>query len=160
MVLRLRTDAPDFGEEFKRLLGSKREQSVDVGEVVKAIIADVRDRGDAAVIEYTQRFDHLELTPETLRLSDEAIDAAIAGIPEEQMKALKLAAERIESYHRRQLPSDARYTDTCGAELGHRWTAIEAVGLYTPGGQASYPSSMLMNAIPAKVAGVPRIAMC
>ena len=160
MVLRLRTDAPDFGEEFKRLLGSKREQSVDVGEVVKAIIADVRDRGDAAVIEYTQRFDHLELTPETLRLSDEEIDAAIAGIPEEQMKALKLAAERIESYHRRQLPSDARYTDTCGAELGHRWTAIEAVGLYTPGGQASYPSSMLMNAIPAKVAGVPRIAMC
>jgi histidinol dehydrogenase len=160
MVLRLRTDAPDFGEEFKRLLASKREQSVDVGETVKNIIADVRDKGDAAIIDYTNRFDNLELTPETLRLADAEIDAAIAGIPEEQMRALKLAAERIESYHRRHLPSDARYTDTCGAELGHRWTAIEAVGLYTPGGQASYPSSMLMNAIPAKVAGVPRIALC
>jgi histidinol dehydrogenase len=160
MVLRLRTDAPDFGEAFKRLLASKREQSVDVEAVVRGIIADVRDRGDAAVIEHTQRLDGLELTPETLRLSDAEIDAAVAGVPEDQMHALKLAAERIESYHRRQIPSDARYTDTCGAELGHRWTAIEAVGLYVPGGQASYPSSMLMNAIPAKVAGVPRISMC
>jgi histidinol dehydrogenase len=160
MVRKLRTEQPDFEAQFVALLGAKREVSEDVEDTVRAIIADVRERGDEALFEYTQRFDGLELTAETLRLSDEQIEAAIAEVPDEQMRALSFAAERIEAYHRRQLPSDARYADPCGAELGHRWTAIDAVGLYTPGGKGAYPSSMLMNAIPAKVAGVSRIAMC
>ncbi len=160
MVLRLTIDNPDFEAQFTALLAAKREQSEDVDDAVREIIRDVRERGDAALIHYTKHFDRLELQPESIRLSDEAIDAAIAKTGEDELHALRFAAERIETHHRRQLPADDSYTDSCGAEIGHRWTAIEAVGLYVPGGQGSYPSSVLMNAIPAKVAGVPRIAMC
>lgn len=160
MARRLSTDDPDFEERFEALLDAKREHAVDVEETVRAIIGDVRERGDTALGEYTKRFDMLELQPGKIRLADADIDAAAAAASDDELHALRFAAERIEAYHRRQLPADDRYTDQAGAELGHRWTAIESAGLYVPGGQASYPSSVLMNAIPAMVAGVPRIAMC
>jgi histidinol dehydrogenase len=160
MVLRLHIRDADFEERFAALLGGKREQSEDVDGAAREIIAAVRLRGDAALIEYTKRFDKLDLVAGSIRLNDETIDAAMSEAGGENLKALRFAADRIEAHHRRQLPADDRYTDSVGAEIGYRWTAIEAVGLYVPGGQASYPSSVLMNAIPAKVAGVPRIAMC
>lgn len=160
MAQRLHIEDPEFEERFAALLAAKREQSVDVDDTVREIIRDVRDRGNLALIEYTRKFDHLELEPGKIALGDAEIDAAIVSVGESGLRALKFAAERIEAHHRRQIPADDRYKDASGVELGHRWTAIEAVGLYVPGGQGSYPSSVLMNAIPAKVAGVPRIAMC
>ncbi|WP_088348291.1 MULTISPECIES: histidinol dehydrogenase [Rhodomicrobium] len=160
MARRLIIDDPDFESRFAEFLGAKREQSEDVDEAAREIIRDVRERGDAALIDYTRRFDKLELSPEKIRLSADEIDAAVAAANEDDLHAMRFAAERIEAYHRRQLPADDLYTDSCGAEMGHRWTAVEAAGIYVPGGQGSYPSSVLMNAIPAKVAGVPRIAMC
>jgi histidinol dehydrogenase len=160
MTRRLSTRDPDFEAQFAALLALKREQSPDVEDAVRQIIKDVRERGDAALIDYTKRFDKLDLRPDAIRLGAAEIDAAIETAGEDNLDALRFAAERIEAHHRRQLPSDDRYADSCGAEIGHRWTAIEAAGLYVPGGQGSYPSSVLMNAIPAKVAGVPRIAMC
>ncbi|NJM34822.1 MAG: histidinol dehydrogenase, partial [Rhodomicrobium sp.] len=160
MARRLSTDGADFETAFAALLALKREQAVDVEDAVREIVKDVRVRGDAALIDYTKRFDKLDLRPDAIRLAADEIDAAVERAGEDNLHALRFAAERIEAHHRRQLPADDRYTDSCGAEIGHRWTAIEAVGLYVPGGQGSYPSSMLMNAIPAKVAGVPRIAMC
>ena len=126
---------------------------------VAEIIADVRARGDAAVIELTERFDRLTLTPETLRFAPEEIEALIAEVPQHEREALELAAERIRAYHARQMPEDASWVDESGATLGWRWTPVSAAGLYVPGGLASYPSSVLMNAIPAKVAGVERLAI-
>ena len=155
----LESASPDFEVAFTRLLGMKREGSPDVDAIVASIIADVRSRGDAAVIELTAKFDRLTLTPETLRFSDTEIDALCAKVPAAEREALELAAERIRSYHTRQMPDDASWTDETGATLGWRWTAVEAAGLYVPGGLASYPSSVLMNAIPAKVAGVDRLAI-
>ncbi len=155
----LESASPDFEVAFTRLLGMKREDSPDVDAIVASIIADVRSRGDAAVIELTAKFDRLTLTPETLRFSDTEIDALCAKVPAAEREALELAAERIRSYHTRQMPDDASWTDETGATLGWRWTAVEAAGLYVPGGLASYPSSVLMNAIPAKVAGVDRLAI-
>ncbi|GGO61614.1 histidinol dehydrogenase [Roseovarius pacificus] len=152
------TDA-GFEAEFTALLGAKREESADVDDAVAAIIADVRARGDAAVIELTARFDRLELTPETLRFSREEVDALIAEVPAHEREALQIAADRIRAYHERQLPEDVSWTDEAGATLGWRWTPVSAAGLYVPGGLASYPSSVLMNAIPAKVAGVERLAI-
>ena len=148
-----------FEAEFTALLGAKREESADVDDAVAAIIADVRARGDAAVIELTARFDRLELTPETLRFSREEVDALIAEVPAHEREALQIAADRIRAYHERQLPEDVSWTDEAGATLGWRWTPVSAAGLYVPGGLASYPSSVLMNAIPAKVAGVERLAI-
>ena len=150
---------PDFETAFTRLLNAKREDSPDVDAVVAGIIADVRARGDAAVIELTARFDRLTLTPETLRIQASEVDSAIAGVSPEDRAALELAADRIRAYHARQMPEDAQWTDATGATLGWRWSAVSAAGLYVPGGLASYPSSVLMNAIPAKVAGVGRLAM-
>ncbi|TCL00467.1 histidinol dehydrogenase [Shimia isoporae] len=155
----LNTSDADFETRFVALLGAKREDSPDVDAVVADIIADVRHRGDAAVIELTSKFDRLELTPETLRFSDEEIDAYCAQVSDEERLALELAADRIRAYHARQVPEDASWTDESGATLGWRWTAVSAAGLYVPGGLASYPSSVLMNAIPAKVAGVERLAI-
>ncbi|MCW1934616.1 histidinol dehydrogenase [Pararhodobacter zhoushanensis] len=152
------TDA-DFEARFTALLGMKREDSPDVDATVAAIIADVRTRGDAAVIELTATFDKLELTPETLAFTQAEIDAYCAQVTPKDRTALELAADRIRAYHDRQKPDDARWTDDTGAELGWRWSAVSAAGLYVPGGQASYPSSVLMNAIPAKVAGVERLAI-
>jgi len=152
------TDA-DFEAKFRALLGAKRESAADVDDAVRAIVARVRAEGDAALIELTRRFDGLDLTVETLRVESNEIDAAFAATAPETLAALRTAHERITSHHERQRPVDDRYVDALGVELGSRWTAVESVGLYVPGGQASYPSSVLMNAVPAKVAGVERIAM-
>ncbi len=159
MPLRLATSDPGFESAFRAFLAAKREASEDVDAAVRAIIARVRAEGDAALIELTRRFDRLDLAEIGIRIGEAEVGAAAAGCDRETMAALELAAARIEAHHRRQLPADDRYTDALGAELGSRWTAIESVGLYVPGGLASYPSSVLMNAIPARVAGVPRIAM-
>ncbi len=153
------TDA-DFEARFDALLGMKREDSPDVDDKVADIIADVRARGDAAVIELTRTFDKLDLTPETLAFSQAEIDSLCALVTSEERAALNLAAERIRAYHARQRPEDESWTDAAGATLGWRWTPVSAAGLYVPGGLASYPSSVLMNAIPAKVAGVERLAIC
>ncbi|MEO9683846.1 MAG: histidinol dehydrogenase [Tateyamaria sp.] len=149
----------DFEARFAALLDAKREDSPDVDVVVADIIADVRARGDAAVIELTERFDRIALTPETLRITSAEVDAAIAQVSAKDRAALELAATRIGDYHTRQMPDDARWTDDAGATLGWRWTPVSAAGLYVPGGLASYPSSVLMNAVPAKVAGVERLAI-
>lgn len=157
----IRLDARDAGFEqaFSALLTMKREVSEDVDQVAASIIADVRARGDAALIDYTQRFDKLALTPETLRVGDAEIEAALAACTPQQLEALETARSRIEAYHLRQKPTDSWSRDALGVESGWRWSAIEAVGLYVPGGTASYPSSVLMNAVPAKVAGVERLVM-
>jgi histidinol dehydrogenase len=149
----------DFAARFAELQNMKREQSVDVKDTVAAILADVRARGDAAVIELTEKFDRQTLSPETLRISDADIDAAEAACDAETKAALALAAERIADFHARQKPEDNMFTDAVGVELGHRWSPVDAAGLYVPGGLANYPSSVLMNAIPARVAGVARVVM-
>jgi histidinol dehydrogenase len=159
MPVFLRADAPDFDAGFAALLSMKRESAADVDAVVADIIADVRARGDAALIDCTARFDRLTLTPDTLRIPEAEIDSACAAVPADQRAALELAAARIRTYHARQRPEDARWTDGSGVELGWRWTAVDAAGLYVPGGLASYPSSVLMNAIPAAIAGVARLVM-
>jgi histidinol dehydrogenase len=159
MPIRLDAHAPDFAERFGAFLDTKRETTADVEQVVRAIIADVAARGDPALIELTARHDRLDLDASGLRITATEIEAAYAACDRRALDALALARDRIEAYHCRQLPSDERFIDAAGVELGHRWTAIEAVGLYVPGGTAAYPSSVLMNAVPAKVAGVPRIVM-
>jgi len=160
MPVFLNTAAEGFEAAFADLLSAKREEAADVDADVAAIIADVRARGDAAVIELTARFDRLSLTSETLAFSPAEIDAECSRVAPEDRAALELAAERIRAYHTRQLPEDARWTDATGADLGWRWSPVAAAGLYVPGGQASYPSSVLMNAIPARVAGVERLSIC
>jgi histidinol dehydrogenase len=159
MPLELSTTDHGFEAAFARFLAAKREVSEDVDQAARAIIAQVRGDGDAALIELTRRFDRLDLAAAGIRISKREIEAAVAGCDGEQSAALQLARDRIEVHHRRQLPADDRYKDALGAELGSRWTAVESVGLYVPGGLASYPSSVLMNAVPARVAGVPRIAI-
>ncbi|QFU15637.1 histidinol dehydrogenase [Microvirga thermotolerans] len=159
MAQRLDAREAGFAQAFAALLSAKREVSEDVDQAVRAIIDDVIARGDDALIDYTRRFDHLDLRPEDLRVRDEEIDAAEAQCSRETLDALALAKERIEIYHRAQRPQDSMSTDSLGVTLGWRWTALESVGLYVPGGRASYPSSVLMNAVPAKVAGVPRVVM-
>ena len=156
----LDTAEADFEARFQAVLAMKREDAPDVDAAVAAIIADVRARGDAAVIEMTERFDRLRLTPETLAFSEAEIDAACARVPAAERDALELAAGRIRAYHARQMPRDETWTDDTGAMLGWRWTPISAAGLYVPGGLASYPSSVLMNAIPAAVAGVEDLTIC
>ncbi len=151
---------PDFETAFAGLLAAKREDSPDVDDVVAGIIADVRHRGDAAVLELTAKFDRLELTAETMRFSAAEIEQYCAQVSDAERAALELAATRIRAYHTRQIPEDQSWTDDAGATLGWRWSAVAAAGLYVPGGLASYPSSVLMNAIPAKVAGVERLAIC
>ncbi|MEL6549924.1 MAG: histidinol dehydrogenase [Pseudomonadota bacterium] len=153
----LNTKQSDFEARFRALLSAKREDAPDVDEAVAAIIAEVRAKGDAALRAYTAQFDRIEL--DALAFSREEIDAYCAKVPEAEAEALSVAAERIRAYHARQLPEDARWTDAAGAELGWRWTPVSAAGLYVPGGLASYPSSVLMNAVPAKVAGVERLVI-
>ncbi|HEX5327232.1 MAG TPA: histidinol dehydrogenase [Acetobacteraceae bacterium] len=157
---RLVTADSGFEAHFVALLAAARETTERVDGVVGGIIAAVRDRGDDAVIEYTLRLDGVMLTPDRLRISAQDIDAAVAAIPTGLSAALDLAARRIETFHRAQLPTDLRMTDEAGLTVGLRWGPLDAVGLYVPGGKAAYPSSVLMNAIPAKIAGVGRIAMC
>src|SRR5713101_7117420 len=159
MICTLSTRDSGFEAAFRALLAAKRESAADVDDAVAAIIDAVAARGDAALVEYTNRFDRVRLTPDRLRLSPDEIAAGAAQAPPETVAALRLAAERIESFHRRQLPASIDYIDAVGVRLGQRWRPIAAVGLYVPGGTASYPSSVLMNAIPAKVAGVERLVM-
>jgi histidinol dehydrogenase len=156
---RLDTADPGFPAAFATLLAD-RDTPEDVSEAVAAIIADVRRRGDAALLDCTARFDRIDLTPETLKVSRAEIASASAGISPGQRDALALAAERIRTFHAAQMPADLRMDDPAGLTLGMRWTALDAVGLYVPGGKAAYPSSVLMNAVPARVAGVRRVAMC
>ena len=159
-MIRLHTRDPGFEADFAALLDQARETTSRVDSVVRAIIEDVRARGDAALCEYTERFDGVAVAPGALRVTAEEIEAAAAGIAPELAGALELAAGRIEAFHAMQMPADVETTDAAGVRLGMRWNALDAVGLYVPGGKAAYPSSVLMNAIPARVAGVARIAMC
>jgi histidinol dehydrogenase len=159
-MLSLSTTAPGFASAFAALLAQARETVEQVDRPVAAIIAEIRARGDAALIDYTTRFDRVALTPATLRITAAEIDAAVALVPPDQRAAVDLAANRIEAFHRAQMPDDLRLTDAAGLTLGMRWSPLDAVGLYVPGGKAAYPSSVLMNAMPARVAGVARIAMC
>jgi histidinol dehydrogenase len=159
MPVTLSTRNPGFEPAFCALLAAKRESAADVDAAVGAIIDAVARRGDAALLEYTERFDRIALSPNALRLSPDEIAAAAEQAPAETVAALRLAAERIESFHRRQLPEAIDYVDTAGVRLGLRWRPVAAAGLYVPGGTAAYPSSVLMNAIPAKVARVERLVM-
>ncbi|MCO5732963.1 histidinol dehydrogenase [Rhizobium sp. SSA_523] len=159
MAIWLEQASADFEDRFAAFLTTKREVSEDVNAVVRSIIADVRERGDAALRDYSLRFDKVDLSETGVRVTEAEIDAAFDAVEPEVIAALTLAAERIERHHARQMPKDDFYEDQIGVGLGSRWTAIEAVGLYVPGGTASYPSSVLMNAVPARVAGVERVVM-
>jgi histidinol dehydrogenase len=159
MPLRLDHGAADFGHRFATLLATKREHAPDVDADVAAIIAEVRRRGDAALADYTRQFDRTELTAETLRIPPGDIERRIAGCGREAVAALELAAGRIRAFHARHLPADLDEVDAVGIRLGYRWTPVEAAGLYVPGGTAAYPSSVLMNALPARVAGVERLVI-
>ena len=159
MPVRLDRSSADFTERFAIFLAMKREVSADIEAATRAIVDDVAARGDTALIEATRKFDRLELNAGGLRIKPAEIEAAVKACDAKTLDALKFARDRIEVFHRRQLPKDERFTDAAGVELGWRWSAIDAVGLYVPGGTAAYPSSVLMNAVPAKVAGVERVAM-
>ncbi|MBK5956797.1 histidinol dehydrogenase [Rhodoplanes elegans] len=162
MPVRLDTRDPAFKDRFAALLGAKREAAADVEAAVRAIVDDVRAHGDAALVALTEKFDRLDLGAAgaaALRVTSAEIAAAVAACDPKDIEALTFARDRIEAYHRRQLPGDQRFTDALGVELGYRWTPVEAAGLYVPGGTAAYPSSVLMNAVPAKVAGVARLVM-
>ena len=159
MPIRLDTSSQDFADRFRAFLLTKREASEDVELAVRAIIADVVANGDRALAALSKKFDHLDLDAVGLRVTAAELNAATAACDPKAIDALRLARQRIDAYHRRQLPKDDRFVDAIGVELGSRWTAIAAVGLYVPGGTAAYPSSVLMNTVPAKVAGVARIVM-
>ena len=159
MAAELDMAAPGFEQRFAALLGAKREQAADVDAAVAAIIDDVRARGDAALVDYSLRFDRVDIAAAGIAIGAAEIDAAVADCDAEALKALELAHARVTAYHERQKPADLRFTDPLGVELGWRWRPIDAVGLYVPGGAASYPSSVVMNAVPAKVAGCRRVAM-
>src|SRR5260370_24741499 len=159
MPVRLDSRSADFAERFGSFLATKREVSADIEAADRVIVDDGAARGDIALIEATRKFDRLELDAARLRVTRAEIDAAIKACDARTLEALELARNRIESFHRQQLPADARFTDALGVELGWRWSAIESAGLYVPGGTAAYPSSVLMNAVPAQVAGVARVVM-
>lgn len=159
MPKRLHISDSGFQQAFAALLGEKRESSASVDEAVREIIASVRADGDAALLAYSKRFDHVDLATAGIAVSEDEIGAAVKACSAETLDALSFAHDRIVAHHLRQRPKDDLYTDAAGVELGSRWTAVESVGLYVPGGLASYPSSVLMNAAPAVVAGVPRIVM-
>ena len=158
MTRRLDSSAPDFAAQFAALLNARGEGG-DVAQSARAIISDVRARGDEALVELSNRFDKADVSAQNLRLTQAEIDTAASLCGRKVLAALDVAAERIEDYHRRQIPADLWFSDATGAKLGWRWTPLDSVGLYVPGGTAAYPSSVLMNAIPARVAGVGRIAM-
>src|SRR4051794_29449418 len=159
MPIRLSRASTDFDSQFRQFLAAKRETSADVEAAARAIVDDVAKRGDAALLEATRKFDRLELDASSLRVTAVEIEAAFRACNAVTLDALKFARDRIEAFHLKQLPQDQRFIDDAGVELGWRWSAIESAGLYVPGGTAAYPSSVLMNAIPAKVAGVARLVM-
>jgi histidinol dehydrogenase len=159
MPVRLDRNSADFDQRFAAFLGAKREVSADVEKATRAIVEDVAARGDAALIEATRKFDRLDIDAGSLRVTTAEIEAAVKACDAKTVEALKLARDRIETFHKKQMPKDERFADPLGVELGWRWSAVDAVGLYVPGGTAAYPSSVLMNAMPARVAGVPRVVM-
>ncbi len=159
MPKRLTTGEPGFEKAFADFLATKREASAEVDGAVRRIVTSVRERGDEALVELSREFDRVDLAALGLKVSAAEVGAAVRACSSETLEALSFARERIADHHERQRPADDRYRDAAGVELGHRWTAVESVGLYVPGGLASYPSSVLMNAVPAKVAGVPRLVM-
>ena len=159
MPVLLNSQNSDFEKDFKKLLLAKREDSVDVDVSVRAIIGEVIERGDQALIEYTKKFDRISLTTDTIRFTQSELKEQAEQVSDKDRSALELAAARIKSYHEKQIPDDTSWTDESGVDLGWRWSPVAAAGLYVPGGLASYPSSVLMNAIPAKVAGVRRLAI-
>jgi histidinol dehydrogenase len=159
MPVRLDSQSADFAKRFADFLATKREVSADIESAARAIVDDVAKRGDIALLEATRKFDRLDLDASGLRVTRAEIDAAVKACDAKTIDALEFARDRIEIFHRRQLPKDDRFTDALGVELGWRWSAIESVGLYVPGGTAAYPSSVLMNAVPAQVAGVARVVM-
>ena len=159
MPIRLTSHSADFAERFNAFLAMKREVSADIDAAARAIVDDVAKHGDAALIAATKKFDRLDVDAGGLRITAAEVEAAIKACDSATLDALKFARDRIEVFHQRQMPKDERFTDAAGVELGWRWSAIEAVGLYVPGGTAAYPSSVLMNAVPAKVAGVGRVVM-
>jgi histidinol dehydrogenase len=159
MPVRLDRSSADFTKRFGDFLAMKREVAADIEAATRLIVDDVASRGDLALIEATRKFDRLDLDPSRLRVGTDEIAAAVKACDRPTLEALEFARDRIESFHRRQLPKDERFTDALGVELGWRWSAIESVGLYVPGGTAAYPSSVLMNAVPARVAGVGRVVM-
>jgi len=159
MTTRLNAMDAGFEAAFAAFLGAKRETDADVDAAVAEILAEVRSGGDRAVIELTRRFDRFEPNPDALAFTEAEVDAAVAACAADLLDALKLAAHRIGDFHERQLPDDMDYTDEAGIRLGYKWTAVGAAGLYVPGGTAAYPSSVLMNALPARVAGVKRLVM-
>src|SRR5690242_13690537 len=159
MPVRLDRNSADFDQRFAAFLAAKREVSADVEKATRAIVDDVAARGDAALLEATKKFDRLDIDAAGLRVTAAEIDAAVKACDSKTVEALSFACDRIITFHRRQMPKDERFTDPLGVELGWRWSAVDAVGLYVPGGTAAYPSSVLMNAVPAKVAGVPRVVM-
>src|SRR5213592_3831073 len=159
MPIRIDTASADFAQRFNAFLSMKREVAADIEAATRAIVDDVAARGDAALLEATRKFDRLDIDASGLRVTAAEIDAAVGACDTATVDALKFARDRIEAFNRRQLPKDERFTDALGVELGWRWSAVDAVGLYVPGGTAAYPSSVLMNAVPAKVAGVPRVVM-
>lgn len=159
MAARLNSTDASFAEQFSAMLGAKREDAQDVNSAVSEILADVRARGDEAVIEYTEKFDRFSVNELGLQITPDEIAQATERCPPDIRDALQVALERIRAFHEKQLPANVSYTDEAGVELGHRWTAVDAAGLYVPGGTAAYPSSVLMNAVPAKTAGVERLCM-
>ncbi len=159
MPIRFTSYSADFSERFNAFLDMKREVSADIDAAARAIVDDVAKHGDAALIAATKKFDRLDVSASGLRITSAEIDTAVKACDPATLDALKFARNRIEVFHQRQLPKDERFTDAAGVELGWRWSAVEAVGLYVPGGTAAYPSSVLMNAVPAKVAGVDRVVM-
>ncbi|MBA7479166.1 Histidinol dehydrogenase [subsurface metagenome] len=159
MPVRLDRNSADFDQRFAAFLAAKREVSADVEKATRAIVEDVAARGDAALLEATKKFDRLDIDANGLRVTTAEIEAAVKACDPATVEALKLARDRIETFHKKQMPKDERFADPLGVELGWRWSAVDAVGLYVPGGTAAYPSSVLMNAVPAKVAGVPRMVM-
>src|SRR3982075_2915822 len=159
MPVRLDRSSADFAERFASFLAMKREVSADIESATRAIVDDVAARGDLALIEATRKFDRLDLNPGAWRITTGEIDAAVKACDAGTLDALEFARGRIESFHRQQLQKDERFIDALGVELGWRWNSIESVGLYVPGGTAAYPSSVLMNAVPAGVAGVARVGM-
>ena len=159
MPVRLDRSSADFDERFGKFLATKREASADVEAAARAIVEDVARRGDAALLDATAKFDRLELDAKGLRITPAEIEAAVKACDAPTLEALKFARDRIQTFHLRQMPKDERFTDSAGVELGWRWSAIESAGLYVPGGTAAYPSSVLMNAVPARVAGVERLVM-
>lgn len=159
MVTSLNIQDSGFDQNFDEFLAARREGDGDVADVVRAILKDVQNRGDEALFDYGKQFDNIQLSAKTLRVSEKEIAQAKSHCATETLDALKLAATRIDSFHRRHIPQDDEYTDAAGVTLTARWTAVSSAGIYVPGGKAAYPSSVLMNAIPAKCAGVERIVM-